>query len=223
MTAVLQEAQVVPVASAAVLPRVNLLPPEIGERLQLRRVQSALGLGVLAALGATALLYLGATSSVAQAQESLGAASAQHTRLVQSTHDFQDVTAVYTRTAAAEAMLVDAMSEEVRYSRFLDAFSTTLPDRVWVTDLTFTQTPPATTGTDGSATPIGTVTITGTAYAHDDVAVWLETLADLEGFDAPYLQSSTERLLGGRTVVDFTTSVQLTSEALSGRFVRTGG
>ena len=105
----------------------------------LRRVQTGIGAGVLAALAVTALLHLSATSSVADAQEQVDAASGQHAQLLSRTAAFRDVTAVYARTAAAEAMLVDAMSEEVRYSRFLDSFSHTLPERVWVTDLVFTQ------------------------------------------------------------------------------------
>ena len=219
----LLEKQVVTATTAGALPRVNLLPPEITERQVLRRVQTGIGAGVLAALAVTALLHLSATSSVAEAQEQVDAASVQHSQLVQRAAAFRDVTAVYARTAAAEAMLVDAMSEEVRYSRFLNSFSHTLPERVWVTDLVFTQgggsgaaaATPATAG-------IGTVTISGTAYSHDDVAVWLESLAAQEGYDAAYLQSATERRLGGRVVVDFETSVVLTAEALSGRYTRTG-
>lgn len=218
-----QEAATValPVALPAALPRVNLLPPEIGERQTLRRVQFGIGLGVLAALAVTALLYFGATSSVAEAQDSVDTASAEHTQLVSRAAGFRDVTDVYARTAAAEAMLVDAMSEEVRYSRFLDAFSRTLPDRVWVTNLTFSQgaAVPGAAATAG----IGTVTMTGTAYGHDDVAVWLEALDAQEGYEGAYLQSATERRLGGRVVVDFSTSVSLTAEALSGRFTRAGG
>ena len=218
----LLEKDAAPVVTAVALPRVNLLPPEIGERQVLRKVQSGIGLGVLAALGVTALLHLSASSSVAEAQEQVDAQTAQHSVLVQRSNAFRDVTAVYARTAAAEAMLVDAMSEEVRYSRFLDSFSHTLPERVWVTDLVFAQGGSGAAASTSATAGIGTVTIRGTAYGHDDVAVWLETLAAQEGYDAAYLQSATERRLGGRVVVDFETSVVLTAEALSGRYARTG-
>lgn len=209
--------------TAVVLPRVNLLPPEIGERQSLRRVQTGIGAGVLAALVVTGLLHLSATSSVGEAQEQVDARSAEHAQLVQETAAFRDVTAVYARTAAAEAMLVEAMSEEVRYSRFLDAFSHTLPDRVWVTDVAFAQSGSGGSAVAPAATGIGTVTIKGTAYGHDDVAVWLETLAGLEGYADASLQSATERRAEDRVVVDFETSVTLTAEALSGRYTRAGG
>ena len=50
------------------LPRVNLLPLEIGERVRFRRIQYGLGLGVLGALGVAVLLYALASGSVADAE-----------------------------------------------------------------------------------------------------------------------------------------------------------
>lgn len=213
-----------------VLPRVNLLPPEIVQRQQLRRLQAGIGAGVVAALGAVALLTVLAGGAVSEAQEEVHRVDATHHRLVAETREFRHITALYAETDAAEAMLVDAMSEEVRFSRFLDQFSLTLPKRVWVTNLTFNQGAaaavqgPAPAGAAGpAATGIGSVTVSGTAYSHRDVAVWLESLDAQEGFAGATLQSSTERLLADRVVVDFTTSVSLTPEALSGRYTSTGG
>jgi hypothetical protein len=54
-----QEQQAAPVGTGhPVLPRVNLLPPEIGEAVRFRRIQLGLGGGVLAALGTVTLLYV---------------------------------------------------------------------------------------------------------------------------------------------------------------------
>ena len=204
------------------LPRINLLPPEIGLRQALRKVQAGLGAGVVAALGVVLALQLAAAGSVSEAQESLAAGEAENSALIAQAGQFREVTDVYARKDAAQAMLVDAMSEEVRYSRFLDQFAVSLPDRVWVTSLTFSQGAPATPDA-AAAGAIGSVLISGTAYSHDDVAAWLDALAAQEGFAGAYLQSSTERLLGGRVVVDFSTTVSLTAEALSQRYVTTGG
>lgn len=215
MTSLLERRAGQELAGRAVLPRVNLLPPEIAERQQLRRVQAGTGLGVLAALGATLLLYVAAGSSVTEAQESVYAASAERSRLVQEAGAFRDVTAVYTRTAAAESMLVDAMAEEVRWSRLLDELSRRVPEGVFLTELGYTQAP--------GASGIGTVTASGTALDHDDLAGWLRVLADQEGHAGATLQSATERRLAGRTVVDFATSVSLTPQVLSDRYTRDGG
>ena len=70
--------------------------------------------------------------------------------------------------------------------------------------------------------------VSGTAYSHRDVAVWLEALNAQEGHAGATLQSATERRLDDpdlpdRTVVDFTSSVSLTPDALSDRYTRAGG
>ena len=138
---------------------------------------------------------------------------------------------MYARKEAAEAMLVEAMGAEVRWSRLLDELSHEVPDRVFLTDLTYVQNGTAQAGsapTGGAASSIGSVVVSGTAYSHRDVAVWLEALNAQEGHAGATLQSATERRLADldlpdRTVVDFTSSVSLTADALSDRYTRAGG
>jgi Tfp pilus assembly protein PilN len=206
----------------AVLPRVNLLPPEIEEGRRFRRIQYGLGGGVALAVGAVALLYVGAAGSVADATTEVEAAQATTTQLRAEAAKYGDVSAVYARAAAAEAMLTEAMGQEVRYSRFLSDLSLSMPDKVWLKSLTFTQAPtPAALG--GVEPGLGTVTVSGIGFSHDDVAVWLESLAGQEGYTNPYFSSSTESLIGTRTVVDFTSTATLTADALSGEYTKPAG
>ena len=122
-----------------ILPKVNLLPPEIAESARFRRIQLGLGGGVLAAVGVVALLYVGASSSLGEANTELDTATATGTQLQAETAKYADVTAVYARAAAAEAMLTEAMGEEVLYSQLLNSLSLTVPDNVWVKNVNFAQ------------------------------------------------------------------------------------
>ncbi len=206
----------------ATLPRVNLLPPEIEESRRFRRIQYGLGAGVAAAVGVVALLFVAAAGAVGDANTELEAASAENSRLQSEKATYADVTAVYAQAAAAEAMLTEAMGQEVRYSRFLSDLSLSVPDNVWVKSLVFTQgeVPAAV----GSTQPgIGTVTVTGVGYDHDDVAVWLESLAAQKGYTNPHFSSSTESRIGPRTVVDFTSTAALTPDAYSGTYTKPAG
>jgi Tfp pilus assembly protein PilN len=211
------------------LPRVNLLPPEIAESRRFRRIQLGLGGAVLGAVGVVALLYVGATSSVSSAQSNLDTANARHTSLQSETAKYNDVTVIYGRAAAAQAMLTQAMGEEVRYSQFLNDLSLTVPEKVWLRNVTFTQTPPAAATAPPVAVAaattagIGTVTFSGVGFSHDDVAVWLESLATQKGYANPYFSSSTEVLLGTRKTVNFTSTATLTSAAYSGRYTKPAG
>ncbi len=206
----------------AVLPRVNLLPPEIEEGRRFRRIQYGLGGALALTVGAVALLYVAAAGSVTTANTELDAASAQNTQLRGEAAKYSDVTAVYARATAAEAMLTEAMGQEVRYSGLLSDLSLTIPENVWLKSLTFAQAPaPAALGSTEPG--IGTVTVSGVGFSHDDVAVWLESLAGQKGYTNPYFSSSTESLIGPRTVVDFTSTATLTSEALSGEYTKPAG
>lgn len=219
----IQQQTAQPVGTGLVaLPRVNLLPPEIGEAARFRRVQLALGGGVLAAVGVVALLFVGASSSLSEANTELEASTATGSQLQGETAKYADVTAVYAQAAAAEAMLTQAMGEEVRYSQFLNDLSLTVPDNIWIKNIAFNQAavPPAL----GSTEPgIGTVTFSGVAFKHDDVAVWLESLAKQKGYANPYFSNSTEALIGTRKTVSFSSTATLTSDALSKRYTAPAG
>jgi Tfp pilus assembly protein PilN len=219
----LQQHTAQPVGTGLVaLPKVNLLPPEIAETARFRRIQAGLGGGVLAAIGVVALLYVGASSSLGEANTELETAQATTTQLQAENAKYADVTAVYAAAAAAEAMLTQAMGEEIRYSQFLNDLSLSVPENVWVKNVAFTQAvvPPAL----GSTEPgIGTVTFTGVGFKHDDVAVWLESLAKQKGYANPYFSNSTEALVGTRKTVNFTSTVTLTPDALSKRYTAPAG
>lgn len=216
------------------LPSVNLLPPEMAEHRRFRQAQAKMGVGVLAAFVVVGLLYVSTDGAVSAANSRLAAAGAQHSRLQAQTGSYRGVTATYAKVPLAEALLSKAMGQEVRYSGLLNQLSATLPPNVWITNVAVSQTTPGAAATSGTATSsaatsgasaggIGSLTVTGTAYSHDDVANWLDTLASTPTHTDPLLSSSTAAPVGSRTLVTFSTTVTLTPAALSGRYPATGG
>jgi Tfp pilus assembly protein PilN len=212
-------APLTPLAPAT--PRVNLLPAHIAERARLRRLQAGLAGGLLLTLGVVSLLHLDATASSAEALEELQAAQGRGAALRQEAAGFTEVNGVYATAEAAQALLTQAMGEEVRFSRFLDDLSLSVPDGVWLKEVVFTQADAAVQGTGAG---IGTVTFSGVGTEHDDVARWLESLADQSGYADATFSSATTEVVAGRRTVTFSSTVTLTSAALSGRYsASTGG
>lgn len=203
------------------LPRVNLLPVEVAEAVRFRRIQAGFGGGLLATVAVMGVLYVAAASTAADAEDELQVATARNAAVQAQNTKFAGVEAVYARAEAAQTMLTQAMGDEVRYSSALNDLARSVPDDVWLKNITITQTAvPAGVGdVEGG---IGTVTFTGTAFEHDDVAAWLESLTR-KGYATPTLASSTEALLGERVTVDFVSSVVLTPPALSGRYTTVAG
>ena len=214
----------------ATLPRVNLLPPEIAEQAAFKKLQLGLGVGVLAAVSVVGLLTVSASHSVSTAQTSLDQQNGRGQALIAQKAQYNNVTAVYAAAAAAQTQLQTAMGQEVRYSQLMHDLSLSVPSTVWLKSLSYTQAAPAAAapavGTPGAAATatapvgIGSLTVTGVGFNHDDLALWLESLAGQKNYSDPYFASSTESLLGTRKIVTFTSTANLTSAAYSGRYTR---
>jgi Tfp pilus assembly protein PilN len=209
--------------TTATLPRVNLLPPEIAEKRAFRRIQFALGAAVLGAVGVVGVLYFGASSSVSHAQSDLTASQATNTQLQGQVAKYADVTAVYAAAAAAQASLTSAMGDEVRYSQMLNDLSLTIPDNVWLSSLTFASAAPTTPIGGVASTSIGTLSASGTAFSHDDVAVLLDSLMGLKTYANSYFTNSSESLLGKRRIVTYAVTADMTPAAESGRYTKPAG
>ena len=225
------EAPSVDATRTPTLPRVNLLPPEIQEAARFRRFQLAMIATGVGAVAIVAALGVSAHSSVNQAKTALSEAQSQHASLESQLAGLQSVRDVYDQVAAKKAMLTQAMGPEIRWSYYLTDLSLKVPDHVWLTSVTASETPAPTAGGAASAAVasplvapgIGSVTFVGTAFSHDDVATWLDTLAKERGYTNAYFSSSTKSKLGPRDVVNFSSSVTVTQAALSGRYTKVEG
>jgi Tfp pilus assembly protein PilN len=207
------------------LPRVNLLPPEIFEKRQLQRAQAALGLAVLVAIVGVGLVYAGGGSAVTDAKSRLQTAETTQSALQAQVSKLNYVTAQAAQAQLAQAMLAQATGSAIPFSTYLADLSLVTPKNVWFTNLTLTNSVPAGSIAAGAVAPttVGTVTFSGQALAHNDVATWLDNAAKENGFADPYFNSSTESLVPGtgsstgtaaKTWVTFSSSVNLTSAAL---------
>lgn len=217
------------VVAPATLPSVNLMPAEIAEAARFRRFQLAMGAAVVGAIAIVGALYVHDKSAVSDAQSQLTAAQAAHTAAQNQLNSLSSVSDVYAQVAAKEAMVTQAMGQEVDWSTYLSDLSLRIPDNVWLTNLQVTQNATGLTATApppaGSLTPasIGTITFGGVAFSHDDVATWLDMLAKEKGFANAYFSNSTKATIGTKSVVNFTSSVNVTDAAKSGRFTKPAG
>jgi Tfp pilus assembly protein PilN len=213
----------------ATLPKVNLLPPEIGEQRRAKRVQTGLGVGVLAAAGVVGAMFLVANGQVGSAQDQLDASTQRGAQLQSQANKYAEVPLVYAQVEAGESTLQLAMGKEVRWSRFLNDMSIRTPGKVWLTRMTVVQdlgesavTAPA-VPTTGYLTPgIGSVSFVGSGRQHNDVAAFLDALAKQNGLNQPYFTKSAVEPIDGQDVVKFDSQATVTEDALSGRYTKAG-
>lgn len=206
------------------MPSVNLMPTEIAEAAKFRRFQLAMGAAVVAAVAIVGVLYVSGHSGVSSAQSELDSANAAHAKAQSDLASLSSVSAVYAQVAAKQAMLQQAMGQEIDWSTYLSDLSLRIPDNVWLTTMTAAETGSSTAATTTTpGTGLGTITFGGVAFSHDDVATWLDVLAKEKGFTNVYFSNSTRGVIGTKPVVNYSSSVVLTDDAKSGRFSQPAG
>jgi Tfp pilus assembly protein PilN len=226
--------------------RINLLPPELYERQRTRRRTAAvvaLGVIVLAALGGFYFLQVLKENSV---QADVDAQQAENARLQGEINELQEIDQLQQEIDATRGLLTTLLSDRVLWSGVLRDVSLVIPGQVWLNGLTGQVGAPGATGATTTATPtttgtttttttatpgqvqpgpalVGQISFNGYAFTHPDVALWLSRLEDVRGFVNPWLQNSTDTLIGTQTVEQFTSSVDLSEQALARRRAGGGG
>jgi len=211
--------------TTAAPPRVNLLPPEIAERAKLRRAQVAMVATGLAAVAVVGVMYMQATAKVSAAEDEKTQALAANSVLQQQLGDLEGVKRAYAEVDAASKTLALAMHHDVRWSSYLHDLSLTLPENVWLDELSVEMAAGSSSGGtssngDSVLDPgLGTVTFKGQAFSHDDVASFLDTLSKQKGYSDPYF-SKAEDLLLERVIIEFEATSYLNEKALSNRYAK---
>jgi Tfp pilus assembly protein PilN len=213
----------------APVPKVNLLPPEIVEDRRLTRLKKVLGGGLLVVVAACAGGVAWAQAGVSAAQEDLDAAHARGALLQQEQAKYAQVPRILGLMDDAAADRERAMTDDILWYGFLSDLSLTTPRGVSLQSLEMTLD-------DGTSSPpssdpltpagIGHVTFSGKAQHFPDVAAWLEAVATLHGLDGSALQTATRGSNGttsgttGGNGITFTSTIQVTSNALTHRYDR---
>lgn len=223
------------------IPRVNLLPQEIADAENFRKLKYKLGGAVAIAVGVVGLLFVGATGQVSSAQEGLDVATANTVALQQQVTALAEVPKVYGQVAAAENQLTTAMGDEVRWSFYMTDLSLTIPNDVGLTSMSIKQVRTAaapaagTIAGPGAATAgaqsvlgkpgIATVTFEGQAATQDDVAAFLDSLAKQKSYVDPYFTNASvsDDTDSGQKVVTFSATTTVTDKAKSGRYTNQAG
>ncbi|MDX6203759.1 MAG: hypothetical protein QOJ83_3259 [Frankiales bacterium] len=209
------------VVGSPTLPRVNLLPPEIAEARTLKQYRlGAAGAVVLAALAVGAVYYQ-SQGGVANAQSALDASDSKTAALTGQLSSLQSVTQVKNQVLSAKATLDSALSPQILWSHYLQDMSVSLPGNYWFTGLVMTSSAGAAAPTATGASPltdasaIGSITLTGTAVSHYDVADLLRALAKEKGLsDKPVVTSSAEDpsvLIAGHSLIKFSVTESVDS------------
>lgn len=113
-------------------PRVNLIPPEVGERARRRRTRGFLVVAVIAVVGLVVAGYALATLRAIGAQFELEAAQARTEQLLAQRAEYADTAAVTHAVGVIEQTRIDATSGEVVWGEVFDEISAVFGTNTYV-------------------------------------------------------------------------------------------
>ena len=208
--------------------RANLMPDEVidARRTDVVRRRVVIGLGTL-----LVFILAGFASAWLQTSSSKGDLSDQQHRtqaLLDQQHVYAPLVAAQAQTAAINTKLTQLMVGDVRWQNMLATIRGDAPAGVGVTSVSSQITTAAAGNTAAAAcsaliysalngtgkTPIGTLTVIGTANNKDQVAGYGDKLAGVTGLVTPVVTNynATARPF------TFTITAIITSDALGGRY-----
>lgn len=202
--------------------QVNLLPPEIRQRTQTRKLTfMVIGAGVVL-LVLMAFFYVVTSANLSRVNEDIAAQETRNAQLNSEIAGLQEFAALQTEAQAKQALLTAAFANEVSFSGILLDLSRVIPSDAYLTTFAAQVTPPATTTTPAttvpvSATPlIGTMTAAGEGSGADSLASWITRLESVKGWVNPWISTFSETTPDSDRFT-FNSGADLTSDVLTDR------
>ena len=204
--------------------QVNLLPPEIRQRAQIRRLTLMVigaGIVVLVLIG---FFYVVQSANLSRVNDDIAAQERKNAVLQSEINGLQEFAALQTEAEAKKALLTTAFANEVSFSGILLDLSRVIPSDAYLTTFSAQVAPPAAVdptvapvpGTTTTIPLIGTMTAAGEASGADSLASWITRLESVKGWVNPWITTITESVPASDRFT-FNSGTDLTSDVLTDR------
>ena len=211
----------------AVMPQVNLLPPEIRAARGLRVVKRWLLLVLALVVAVSAMGFAGSLLVKSAAEDDLAQAQTETSRLQLEQQKYAEVPQVLNEVQAVTSARQLGMSTEVQWKSYLGAISAVLPHGVSIDSLAFTgatpMTPAAPAANPLGAPSVGQVKFTARSQTVPDTAALIDALNSVPGFVDAFVSSTTVTSNTALTYYTVDASVQVTTAAYDHRFAAAEG
>lgn len=206
--------------------RINLLPPEFGQRRRARQVTSAFGLAGLVYVALLGVLWMLGNGRLDRARQDLAGATSRVDAVQARVVALSQFSALQADVDRKERTLATVMADDVHWSRLLTDLSMVIPADAWLTSMSATATLPdeapapagAAPGAPAAAPKLGTITFAAVTSDFPGIATWISRLSSDRILQAIWVGSATKGEIGDRSVVNFSSTGELSEEAASRRY-----
>jgi Tfp pilus assembly protein PilN len=208
---------------------INLLPPEVSARRRVRRQSLLLVVVGIAYLVLLVAVWMVRNLEVGRQEDRLTDAQAQASTLQQRVSNLQEFADLERTVKERQATLSSVMQGDIAWSRLLIELSMIIPGDAWLTsfvgsaaDSQQTQTTPTTpqpAPAQGGAARLGELNFGSNTFDFPGVSKWISRLQELKSLQNIWVPTAAKGLVGGRQVINFTSTADLSAEAASRRFL----
>lgn len=190
--------------------QVNLLPPEVLQKIKLRRLTVLIGAAGAVVLALLLLVYIGQRVNLASIESQIQAQLATNADLQGQVDELADFTDIQVQLDASDLLVSEALVNEVSWSGQLRDIQLVLPDKMYLTSFAGTSSPVATEAF------IGSLTYAGQSEGTLRLARWISRQGSVEGWANPWLGGASET--GPFSAVyTFSSTADLTTAAATSR------
>ncbi|MEX2420913.1 MAG: hypothetical protein WD670_03750, partial [Actinomycetota bacterium] len=167
--------------------QVNLLPPEVRQRITTRRLTIAIGVGGAAIVGLLILFWVVQGVRLQSVEDEITAQDATNAALQGQVDELLPFRELETELLAAEARLSSAMVNEVSWSGVMRDVQLVIPDQMAINDLSASSTDEGAPVEGGDAVVIGTISFAGDSEGTLRLARWVARQTEIRGWENPWV------------------------------------
>lgn len=216
--------------------RIDLIPPELVEKHQARRIISLMAIGAGVVFGILVIVYLLTMGQIILASNRVDKIKVQNVQVQAYIAKLKPYDERKKVLDERQKIMDTISADQVQWSSILNDISMVVPNDIWLKSVKIDIAPILTAkeqaaGASNKAPPPPPITIIGDAFDHAAVARWLVHLGEISQFRDVWLNYATETAVttgttgssGGATsgnggtvnVIEFQTTVNLTKFAAS--------
>jgi Tfp pilus assembly protein PilN len=203
--------------------QVNLLPPEIRVRQQLRRRTGLVVLAGVAVLGLVLFLFMLQSTKLATVEDQLAQQQSTNQQLQAQISDLQRFADLQSLLQQKQSMLGVVYGNEVQWSAILQDVARQIPDDSYLRSLqgqvgigTGATEAPVSVDTGEPTGIIGSVSFEGQGYGVETVALWITRLEQVRGFVNAWVSTAT-KVSDIAGAFDFSSTIDLTDQVVTKR------
>ncbi|MEX0992079.1 MAG: hypothetical protein WD004_07390 [Actinomycetota bacterium] len=172
--------------------QVNLLPPEVRQKIKLRRLTIGIGLAGSGVIALLILFWVAQGVTLQRVERETTAQEATNAELTTQVNDLQVYQDLEDQLTSRDTLVASALENEVSWSSVLRDVQLIIPDRIGLSSFTGSINEAGNAGEEEEVGIIGEMEFGGQSEGTLRLARWIARQTEVNGWANPWLSSATE-------------------------------